>query len=271
MKIYHYTSIDSLALILENRTIKFNRLDKVDDLEEGQVESNDIMLGHYVFVSCWTENSEESIPLWKMYTDNGVGVRIGLENNMFKGYNELGQVVEGASISGGNNLAFPTNESITPEYIILCPTSLSDTYFYRKIIYVPDIYKETQSAIQERIEGGFLKTHIEFNKIGNYKNNRWKFQNESRFAIVILPRIKGIRLNDSAFISSIYQPIKNNQQLGFTSFFLKLKDEIFDSLEIVLSPAMMESKKIIINSLVKKYAPKATVRESLLNNSLKLK
>ena len=33
MKLYHYTSIDSLAMIMSSRSIKFNRLDKVDDLE----------------------------------------------------------------------------------------------------------------------------------------------------------------------------------------------------------------------------------------------
>lgn len=39
MRIYHYTNIDTLALILKNRTIRFNRLDNVDDLEEGKAES----------------------------------------------------------------------------------------------------------------------------------------------------------------------------------------------------------------------------------------
>ena len=34
MKIYHYTNIEALALILKNQTIRFNRLDKVDDIEE---------------------------------------------------------------------------------------------------------------------------------------------------------------------------------------------------------------------------------------------
>ena len=33
MKLYHYTSIDSLAMIMSSRSIKINRLDKVDDLE----------------------------------------------------------------------------------------------------------------------------------------------------------------------------------------------------------------------------------------------
>ncbi len=34
MKVYHYTSIETLALILKNKSIRFNRLDCVDDLEE---------------------------------------------------------------------------------------------------------------------------------------------------------------------------------------------------------------------------------------------
>lgn len=34
MKIYHYTSIQTLALILHYKTMRFNRLDRVDDIEE---------------------------------------------------------------------------------------------------------------------------------------------------------------------------------------------------------------------------------------------
>ena len=83
MKIYHYTTIDNLALILKNRTIRFNRLDNgLDDLQEGSISSNGVKLGNYGFVSCWTENKEENIPLWKLYTDNGVGVRIALEKDI---------------------------------------------------------------------------------------------------------------------------------------------------------------------------------------------
>ena len=32
--LYHYTSVDSLALILKHRTIRLNPLDKMDDLQE---------------------------------------------------------------------------------------------------------------------------------------------------------------------------------------------------------------------------------------------
>lgn len=92
MKVYHYTTIDSLAMIMHSHSIKFNRLDKVDDMEE-RAQSNGVKLWQYVFVSCWTENAEESIPLWRMYSGNTHGVRICLDVDMFAD-----------NIIGGNNV-----------------------------------------------------------------------------------------------------------------------------------------------------------------------
>ena len=43
--IYHYTNIETLAQILKNKTLLFNRLDCVDDLEEGSVVSSGIYVG----------------------------------------------------------------------------------------------------------------------------------------------------------------------------------------------------------------------------------
>ena len=86
MKIYHYTNLESLALILKNKTIRFNRLDKVDDIEEGNAESYGVRFCKYVFVSCWTENPIESIPLWKIYSGEFGGVRISVEQEMFQEY-----------------------------------------------------------------------------------------------------------------------------------------------------------------------------------------
>ena len=60
--LYHYTSLENLALILKNRTIRFSPLSKVDDLQESR--SRDLKnVGRFVFVSCWTDEKEESIPM----------------------------------------------------------------------------------------------------------------------------------------------------------------------------------------------------------------
>ncbi len=75
--LYHYTSIESLGLILHNATLRFSSLQNVDDLDE--VECDDIQkFGRFCYVSCWSDDEEESIPLWKMYTPDMKGVRIKL-------------------------------------------------------------------------------------------------------------------------------------------------------------------------------------------------
>ena len=58
--LYHYTNISSLALILSNRTIRFNSLDKMDDLQEQ--ETADIKnLGQFFYVSSWTDDLSNSM------------------------------------------------------------------------------------------------------------------------------------------------------------------------------------------------------------------
>ena len=75
--LYHYTSLNTLALILTNKSICFSTLLNVDDVEEA--ETSDLgLFGKYVYVSCWTDEASESIAMWQMYTPNMHGVRIKL-------------------------------------------------------------------------------------------------------------------------------------------------------------------------------------------------
>ena len=85
MEIHHYTSIENLALILKNKTIRFTRLDKVDDSEEAETVDMG-KFGRFVYVSCWTSDEQESIPLWNLYTPDMHGVRIRLPKFPFKKY-----------------------------------------------------------------------------------------------------------------------------------------------------------------------------------------
>lgn len=87
-QIYHYTTIETLALILKNHTIRFSRLDKVDDIEESELMSGPtrVRLGNYIFASCWTRCEEESIAQWKIYAGYD-GVRITMsEDDIFQTY-----------------------------------------------------------------------------------------------------------------------------------------------------------------------------------------
>lgn len=75
-KIFHYTSIDSLAMILSTRKLRFTRLDNVDDVTEAQTHAG-IPFGKYFFVNCWTQEEEDNLAQWKMYgSDMGHTYRI---------------------------------------------------------------------------------------------------------------------------------------------------------------------------------------------------
>lgn len=81
--LYHYTSIESLALILENRTLRFMPLSTMDDPEENMT-SDCADIGRHFYASSWTDLCTESIPMWTMYTKIDAGVRIGLPPVPFK-------------------------------------------------------------------------------------------------------------------------------------------------------------------------------------------
>lgn len=87
MKIYHYTNIEALALILKNQTIRFNSLDKVDDIEEGNAESWEVKFCKYMFLFLVGQTLKKKIFLYgKCMAAILEKIRIALEQEMFKEY-----------------------------------------------------------------------------------------------------------------------------------------------------------------------------------------
>lgn len=83
--LYHYTNVDALALILKNRSIRLNSFNKMDDLQE-QLSTDKQNFGRSIFVSSWTDNEYEEIPMWRMYAPKQRDVRIKLHVNPFVEY-----------------------------------------------------------------------------------------------------------------------------------------------------------------------------------------
>ena len=95
--LYHYTSIETLALILSNRTFRLNSLDQMDDLQEK--ETSDIKnIGQFCYISSWTDDETESIPMWKMYSSLDSGVRIKLKANPFKLFENTPESIKEVSV-----------------------------------------------------------------------------------------------------------------------------------------------------------------------------
>ncbi len=276
MKLYHYTTIDSLAMIMSTRSIKFNRLDKVDDMEE-RTEPSNVRLWQYMFVSCWTENSEESIPLWRMYSGNTHGVRIGLEINMFEdnvvGGSNVPQDIPHEGFMVGK---IPAQDLFRKDYFVL-PTAVrykensGDTLFYCHVSYVDSVDEMTKDAFQLTMTD---ETHgsssIAFGEIGKYKNKRWAFQEESRFRLVIFP-FNPIYCSPDTVSSIAVNTIRSGVPVPISEYFMRIKQSVLDSMEITLHPNATVSDRVIIEALCAKYAQNATVKPSELADRVLLK
>ncbi|TCN72060.1 DUF2971 domain-containing protein [Acetobacteroides hydrogenigenes] len=263
--IHHYTTIENLALILRNRNIRFNRLDRVDDLEEGNTVSNGINLSKYVFVSCWTESDEESIPLWKLYADGKSGVRISLENNFFEEYDiKSSDRISVVDETVKSILSF--EEMFNKQYIFISFVNDSN-FFYRPIEYVDDIITRTENVVQRRGDA----IMISFGEVGKYKHKRWAFQDESRFVLTAIPKLYDIDISNPLFSSMVVDSLKRNIELPFDDYFLGIKKSALDKLVVTLCPSATVSQEIMIQSLIKEYAPNAIIKHSHLKQCIKLK
>lgn len=273
MRIYHYTNLEALALILKNRTIRFNRLDQVDDLEEGNAESLGVRFCKYVFVSCWTESSEESIPLWKMYGGDVGGVRISIEHNMFKEYLITNLNLDnGLSTQGAIISKIPQRDMENPDFFILPILDYDNDLFYRKIKYVDDVSEHTRKAIKvTNLKDGRGDIAIDTKQFGSYKNKRWEFQNETRFVLYAFP-FNPLREGANPQISTIVaQSFLSNKALSFKYYDMHLKEGAMETIEITLSPSVTDAQRVIIQALIEKYAPKVIVKDSSLGNVVRLK
>lgn len=270
MKIYHYSTIESLALILKNKTLLFNRLDCVDDIEEGSVVSSGIAIGKYVFVSCWTESAEESIPLWKMYAGDKMGVRIGLEKDMFKKYLYVNPVFGGQQWTGGMALPLSQAQMEAPDHFVLPIFTFNGDFFYRNVQYVDDVNEKTNNAVVISTDAeGHTTANISFGEIGKYKHKRWEFQKETRFVLTILPFNPLLASPNNVGNIAVNSYIQN-KPIGFDKYFMNLDETVLSDIEITLSPNATDGQRIIVESLTTQYAPNATIQSSSLGHLVKI-
>jgi hypothetical protein len=261
---------------MSSRSIKFNRLDKVDDIEE-RTEPSNLRLWQYIFVSCWTENAEESIPLWRMYSGNAHGVRIGMDVDMFEdnvvgGSNVPSNIPHEGFIVG----KIPAQDLFRSDYFVV-PISVrqnsggGDTLFYCHVNYVDDVNAMTKDAYQlTRTDATHASSQVSYGEIGKYKNKRWAFQQESRFRLLIFP-FNPILCNPKEVGTIAFNSIHNSVPVPISEYYLKLRQEVLNNIEITLHPNSTASDRVIVEALCAKYAQNAAIKPSELTDRVILK
>ncbi len=262
--LYHYTSIENLALILKNRTIRLNPLDTMDDLQEAKTA--DIKnFGQFIFVSSWTSDEQESIPMWKMYTNPSSGVRIKLPSNPFKWYRTSG------------------NKIPCPEYTMLYDSVINDNSFNTFLdlaelkninviclqafdgkILKPISYVEDKELLEPQV---LQKNHgikLLMDKMGRYKNTGWSFQKEWRYIMTFIPfdHQKDMNKKIYSYVQILSQITKGICNLPIRHFDLNIEDEKFKKMEITVSPQLTPGNQVVLETLVEKYNPSAKIVQS---------
>lgn len=255
--LYHYTSISTLALILKEKRIRFNRLDNVDDLLEPN--SADLgNLGRLFFVSCWSSSDEENIPLWSLYTPNMSGVRIKLPAKMFRTHvirpqsNGSLHIYEEIKES-----PLPLERLVTDEYFVN-PTIYNFESFLRKIEYIND-ESRLYPTISSRIG---INTNYALGNFGIYKRPEWQFQSEWRYIIMIFPGpFDDMNANAEDFANRLQTGLRS-KSLPFVSFYLDLENNILDNIEVTLGPKISKGDSVIVKTLLHSFCNNAIIKTS---------
>lgn len=256
--IHHYTSINTLALILKSKKIRFNRLDQVDDCEESINGSgpNNIQLSKYMFVSCWTKDSEENIALWKMYTDF-IGIRISLPENLFTNFYIF-----------NNQPSFFSSPLIMFDDCFIA--SNINFPVIQDIEYIDDALESKINSLIKVSEN--QDSFLDHKEIGKYKRKHWSFQKESRYKIFVCPVKKGGDNCEQNLIEKLGTfPEAFNANLSISPKYLdiSLRDEVLNDLEILLGPKTTDADRIVVDALCSKYASNAKIINSFFKDKIK--
>lgn len=268
--LYHYTSLETLALILKNKTIRFNNLMYVDDIEEAKTADMG-NFGRYIYLSCWTEDSEESIPLWQMYTPNMHGVRIKLPKYPFKKYSYArGEYYFTEDVDTYINYEEIFNENKI-QIVSSDPRLLKVVYTNDSSLLFPKVKFESCKGATEAFlatsameELGNYNCEYIMKDLGCYKRMNWQFQKEWRYLITAFPM---------GFKESFPPSLKMQQELirrlenkdappPVKQIFLEIDEKFLDGIEVVFGPRMSEAEKILAISLLSKYCPNGVYRDS---------
>ena len=266
MKIYHYTSLENLALILKHKTIRFNRLDRMDDPCEKTFLLNQVDWSPYTYVSCWTENPVESIPLWHMYTDRGKGVRIGIESD-FIDWDK--QSIAFSAPSRQRHHKSGSKDSSGAFSVMFNPIRiyrpLSDSVCYGKVEYASENdYIEFEKSL------GRVSQYMEIDEetmrryVGRFRKDKWSFQEETRFIIYAVPYT-----STDAVVS--HEDFVNLIRIGMPNHVpfidVHIKPEFLRDIEVTLGPSVSEGQAIMAKAILNKYAPNARMEFSSLSDN----
>ncbi|EIV8497355.1 DUF2971 domain-containing protein [Vibrio vulnificus] len=271
MKLHHYTTIETLALILDSQKIRFNRLTNVDDTEEAELYGK-YNIAPFLYVSCWTTNDVENIPLWNMYTAGMKGVRITFDEKPFH-YRTVKQDPR-YNINIEGELSSPlTLEQMFGAECFVIPSFFDQNNFGRPVEYIGDVSGIYHDAVKVTENGdGTVNMALESaNNVALHKNQYWTFQDEYRFTLLALPSPKSgytpdamNNMNHHAVNAVLSGTAPSNDFID-----LDLCPEKLNRITVTLAPKTTYADELLVRALLEKYCPGANMVYSSLKGKIR--
>ena len=208
----HYTSAEILKKILTDKVLKFNRIDKVNDLLESELFGND-EISHLVYVSCFTHDDYESVPMWMIYGKKELSVRLTFElseNDFATNF-----------IDDQENVISPTDDKIIPHKKKRHPNA--DWYCIYKVKDIlynmgempnnPIRHSDSSSESPSPNKGTY-----NLSAMGSIKLEAWGYEKETRLITYLRTTTEGegVYIPDIDFL---FVPIKFNKLKSITVVF----------------------------------------------------
>lgn len=229
--LYHYTSIDTLELILKNKSMMLKCLTKVNDLDENKRITS--LWNSKVFVSCFTHSLDNELYFFENYGK----VRISF-------YNKFD--IDNLFFDSELKLPFLDFHKHYASHSVDHDVDYSDRKnwcLYNSCI--ADVFYTTDLNLHKRGDGelnaGLIKQIYGVDTEGNIRN--WSIEEETRIRVAIrpiAPELKSIVKGKAVY----HKP-------PFSSLFFSIKETI-NSIE--LFDCCSESEKEHFNSILKRYS-----------------
>jgi hypothetical protein len=246
--LYQYTSLDSLRNILASRTLRFARLDTVNDPEEAMA-SDVALAASSVFVSCWSGAEAEQIPMWSMYGQNFSGVRLRLPSNMFVGRKEPMIFEKGGALitaESPHSINRKSPAMSTNSCAIIGPNKIyySDDPAYR---IRPLVYRHAGTA------------HFYPYDLGMVKGTLWSYEQEWRFKIAALNF--EAQFPDDEYFNKVTLDLEK-YPVEARDLFIPLAPSAINELEVMIGPKADSATCREVERILAEHAPSAKLTRS---------
>lgn len=256
---YHYTSLKSLASILDTKSILLNPLDTMDDIEDGKT-GNFIYARKYVFCSSWTDQKDD-LTLWSMYGEKMHGVCIGLCKKPFSLFEWDKDYMSGSkTIIPKGQYYLPPEDALGREYTIAVSFN---NMFFQEVKYSDNLNELYPDVLNWKNNNRALE--IDMGKVGLFKHKLWEKQKEWRYRVVCFPiNYKNMAKLDSQR-NGVYNYMQKGVELPLSHIRLYISDKAFNTMQIIKGPKMSKNEEISLERLLEKHDLSQNVISSQLH------